>query len=274
MLEHLVLLQRMPRAPCKKSVCVCVCVCARVLSRVQLFVTPCTIAAMGFPRQEYWSELLFPTPYICTYCDNTYHCIWCNNMCSLLLLPLSCSSCVQLCETPQTAAHQALPSLGFSRQEHWSGLLFPSPMHESAKWKWSRSVMSDSSWPRGLQPTRLLRPWDFPGKSTGVGSHCLLWCAHYCEWVKMDTRRDGRRERGREREGGRKKEEREEFMNISGPRSFLSLSFMPQFHKQDLAILTIACWSSWSTLNKLMPELHPQKLWFSSRGWGLGLEHP
>ena len=29
------------------------------------------------------------------------------------------------------AAHQACPSLGFSRQEHWSGLPFPSPMHES-----------------------------------------------------------------------------------------------------------------------------------------------
>ena len=26
----------------------------------------------------------------------------------------------------------------------------------------------------GLQPSRLLRPWDFPGKSTGVGCHCLL----------------------------------------------------------------------------------------------------
>ena len=35
--------------------------------------------------------------------------------------------------------------------------------------------MSDSSWPHGLQPTRLLRPWDFPGKSTGVGCHGLLW---------------------------------------------------------------------------------------------------
>ena len=70
-------------------------------------------------------------------------------------------------------AHQAPPSLGFSRQEHWSGLPFPSPMHESEKGKWSRSVMSDS-WPHGLQPTRLLRPWDFPGKSTGVGCHCLL----------------------------------------------------------------------------------------------------
>ena len=34
-------------------------------------------------------------------------------------------------ETPWTAAHQAPPSLGFSRQEHWSGLPFPSPMCES-----------------------------------------------------------------------------------------------------------------------------------------------
>ena len=47
-------------------------------------------------------------------------------------------------------------------------------MHESEKWKWSRSVVSDSSWPHGLQPTRLLHPWDFPGKGTGVGCHCLL----------------------------------------------------------------------------------------------------
>ena len=49
----------------------------------------------------------------------------------LLLLILSRSSRVRLCETPETAAHQAPPSLGFSRQEHWSGLPFPSPKHES-----------------------------------------------------------------------------------------------------------------------------------------------
>ena len=48
----------------------------------------------------------------------------------LLLLLLSRFSHVGLCETPQTAAHQAPPYLGFSRQEHWSGLPFPSPMHE------------------------------------------------------------------------------------------------------------------------------------------------
>ena len=79
------------------------------------------------------------------------------------MLLLSHFSRVRLCATP---------SPGFSRQEHWSGLPFPSPMHESEKWKWSRS--SNSSWPHGLQPTRFLRPWDFPGKSTGVGCHRLL----------------------------------------------------------------------------------------------------
>ena len=51
----------------------------------------------------------------------------------LLLLLLSRVSRVRLCVTPERAAHQAPPSLGFSRQEHWSGLPFPSPMHESEK---------------------------------------------------------------------------------------------------------------------------------------------
>ena len=73
------------------------------------------------------------------------------------------------------AAHQAPRSLGFSRQEYWSGLPFPSTMHESEKWKWSHSVVFDSSRPHGLQPTRLLRPWDFPGKSTGVGCHRFFY---------------------------------------------------------------------------------------------------
>ena len=53
----------------------------------------------------------------------------------LLLLLLSHFSRVQLCVTPQTSAHQALLPLGFSRQEHWNGLPFPSPMHEREKVK-------------------------------------------------------------------------------------------------------------------------------------------
>ena len=47
--------------------------------------------------------------------------------------------------------------------------------------------MSDSVWPHGLQPTRLLRPWDFPGKSTGVGCHCLLWGHRHIPREKGDS---------------------------------------------------------------------------------------
>ena len=49
-------------------------------------------------------------------------------LCSLIwgLLLLSCFSCVRLCATPWTAAYQAPPYMGFSRQEYWSGLPFSS----------------------------------------------------------------------------------------------------------------------------------------------------
>ena len=59
-------------------------------------------------------------------------------------------------------------------------------MHETETWKWSRSVVSDSSRPQGLQPTRLLLPWDFPGKSTGVGRHCLLR-PYFLHWSYLNS---------------------------------------------------------------------------------------
>ena len=119
---------------------------------------------------------LYPWTSVCYLClfSSAFILMTLNSVSKLLLLLLSRFSRVRLCATPLTAAHQVPPTLGFSRQEHWSGLPFPSPMHESEKWKWRRSVVSDSSQPHGLQPTRLLPPWDFPGKSTGVGCHCLL----------------------------------------------------------------------------------------------------
>ena len=40
--------------------------------------------------------------------------------------------------------------------------------------KFSHSVMSDSLWPHGLQLARLLCPWNFPGKNSGVGCHSLF----------------------------------------------------------------------------------------------------
>ena len=100
------------------------------------------------------------------------------------LLLLSRFSHVRLCVTPYMVAHQDPPFLGFSRREHWNGLPFPSPMHESVKWKRSRSVVSDSLRPHGLQPTRLLCSWDFPGKNTGVGCHYInLYFHKQCKRV-------------------------------------------------------------------------------------------
>ena len=49
-------------------------------------------------------------------------------------------------------------------------------MHEREKWKWSHWVVSNSQRPHGLQPTRLLHPWDFPGKSTGAGASAFSTC--------------------------------------------------------------------------------------------------
>ena len=66
--------------------------------------------------------------------------VWLLYMTLLPLPLLSRFSHIQLCETPQMGAHQAPPSPGFSRQEHWSGLPFPSPVHECEKWKWSCSA--------------------------------------------------------------------------------------------------------------------------------------
>ena len=61
-----------------------------------------------------------------------------------------------------------IPRILQARTLQWVAISF------SNAWRWSRSVVSHSLRPHGLQPIRLLHPWDFPGKSTGVGWHCLL----------------------------------------------------------------------------------------------------
>ena len=74
---------------------------------------------------------------------------------------------------PQTAAHGfSVPGILQARTLEWVAISF------SSSWKWKVKVKSlsrvDSQRPHGLQPTRLLHPWDFPGKSTWVGCHFLL----------------------------------------------------------------------------------------------------
>ena len=79
-----------------------------------------------------------------------------------------------------------LPGILQARTLEWVAIAF------SNAWKWSCSVVSDSSRPHGVQPTRLLRPWDFPGKSTGVGCHCLFWTleATYSKWWRWGRKTD------------------------------------------------------------------------------------
>ena len=85
----------------------------------------------------------------------------------------SLQSCLTLCD-PRDGSPPGSPIPGIlqARMLEWVAIAFSNAWSE--KWKWSHSVVSNSSQPHGLQPTRLLRPWDFPGKSTGVGCHCLL----------------------------------------------------------------------------------------------------
>ena len=101
---------------------------------------------------------------------------WIGNGALKMWLLLSHFSRVWLCATPQTAAHQAPPSLGFSRQEHWRGCHF---LLQCMKVK-SQSEVTQSCPtlrnPMDCKPARLFHPWDFPGKNTRVGCHCLkMW---------------------------------------------------------------------------------------------------
>jgi len=71
--------------------------------------------------QNIYAVSLYHTLYVCV----------CVCVC-IAAAAKSLQSCPTLCD-PIDGSHQAPPSLGFSRQEHWSGLPFPSPVHESEK---------------------------------------------------------------------------------------------------------------------------------------------
>ena len=93
----------------------------------------------------------------------------------LLLLLLSRFSRVRLCVTPEMAAHQAPPPLGFSRQEHWIGLPFPSPMHESGKWKVKVPDFHPRLWVSPWTATyQALPSMGFSRQEYWSGLHCLL----------------------------------------------------------------------------------------------------
>ena len=95
----------------------------------------------------------------------------------------SLQSCPTLCDSIDgSPPGSAVPGILQARTLEWAAISFSNAW----QWKWSRSVVSDSSRPHGLQPSGVLCPWDFPGKSTGVGCHRLL-CYKYILYTKYVT---------------------------------------------------------------------------------------
>ena len=87
------------------------------------------------------------------------------------------SDVAQSCPTLSDPMHRSLPGSSIhgifqARVLEWGAIAFSKRSLRSDQI--SRSVMSDSLRPHGLQPTRLLHPWNSPGKNTGVGCHFLL----------------------------------------------------------------------------------------------------
>ena len=78
-----------------------------------------------------------------------------------------------------------VPGILQARTLEWVAISF------SNAWKWSHSVMSDSSRPHGLQPTRLLRPWDFSRQEywneLPLPSLCV-WINIYCAYAAISWR--------------------------------------------------------------------------------------
>ena len=81
-----------------------------------------------------------------------------NNAAAAAAAAKSLQSCPTLCD-PRDGSPPGSPSLGFSKQEHWSGLPLPSPMHESEKGKWSHVWLLATPWiaARCLKKTVLKR---------------------------------------------------------------------------------------------------------------------
>jgi len=95
----------------------------------------------------------------------------------------SLQSCPPLCDPIDSSPPGSpVPGILQARTLEWVAISF------SSTWKWEVKVKSLSRVrlyrPHGLQPTRLLRPWDFPGKSAGVGAIAFSVCqcrVIYCD---------------------------------------------------------------------------------------------
>ena len=157
--------------------------CAKLLQSCPTLCKPldCSLS-MGFSRQEYWSRLSFPSPgdlpnprieprspvlqVDSLPSDPPGKPLYSTAAAATASLQSSPTLCDPIDSSPPGSP---VPGILQARTLEWVAISF------SNAWKWKVKVKSFSCvqllatpWP---QPTRLLRPWEFPGKSTGVGCH-------------------------------------------------------------------------------------------------------
>ena len=131
-----------------------------------------------FPISSYNDNLIHPLHWICFLLRSKE--VLFKKVCNVLITPTAAAaakllqSCQTLCDPIDgSLPGSAVPGILQARTLEWVAISFSNALRWKVKVK--SSVVLDSSWPLGLQPTRFLHPWDFPGKSTEVGCHCFLY---------------------------------------------------------------------------------------------------
>ena len=138
-------------------------------------------------NHQCWSEVAQSCPTLCDPMDcslqgSSVHGIFQARVLAPVVAKLL-QSCLTLCNPKDSSPPgAAVPGILQARTLEWVAVSFS----YAQKWKVKVKSLSRSNSLRshGLQPTRLLRPWDFPGKSTGVGCHCLLRESGQGGWKK------------------------------------------------------------------------------------------
>ena len=125
-------------------------------------------------KSSYWKKLLSNLNYVIPIQDSLKQ---------IYIYAKSLQSCPTLCNPVDgSPPGSPVPGILQARTLEWVAISF------SNAWKWKVKVKSFSHiWllaTHRLQPTRLLHPWDFPGKSTGVGCHCLL--QYICIYILLN----------------------------------------------------------------------------------------